>query len=140
VNVRGPLLQTRALVPLLSDGSSVVINASVTRSLGYPNTSIYSATKGAVRSMVRVLARELAVRQIRVNTVSPGPIETPIFATVGMSAEAVEEFKKGAVTNVPLGRMGRPEEAAAVALFLLSDEASFVTGSEYVVDGGISEM
>jgi NAD(P)-dependent dehydrogenase (short-subunit alcohol dehydrogenase family) len=72
VNVRGPLLQTRALLPLLGDGSSVVINASVGRSLGFPNTSIYSATKGAVRSMVRVLARELSVLQIRVNTVSPG--------------------------------------------------------------------
>jgi NAD(P)-dependent dehydrogenase (short-subunit alcohol dehydrogenase family) len=138
VNVRGPLLQARALVPLLSRGSALVINTSVVQQVGMAGTSILSASKGALRPLVRVLARELAPRGLRVNAVSPGLIGTGFFARTGMPAEAIAEMGASMLTGVPMGRFGTSEEVAAVATFLLSSEASFVTGSEYVVDGGLS--
>lgn len=102
--------------------------------------SVYSASKGAVRSMVLGLARELAPIPIRVNSVSPGPIETPFFDRLGHSAEHLEKLNKHIRATNPLGRMGTMAEAAAVAAFLLSDEAAFVTGSDYAVDGGEAQL
>lgn len=140
VNVRGPLLQTKALAPLMRSGGVFVINTSVIQNMGMAGSSIYTASKGAVRSLTRALARELAPRGIRVNAVSPGPVETSFFARTGMPEQAVQAFAQSVLAQVPLGRFAKAEEVAAVASFLLSRETSFVTGSEYVVDGGLSEL
>ena len=107
---------------------------------GVAATAVYSATKGAVRTLTRVLATEFAPRQIRVNAVSPGPIQTNFFARTGLSESTVAEFGTAIQSQVPLGRFGKPEEVAAVATFLLSDDASYVTGAEYAVDGGFAQV
>ena len=140
VNVRGPILHAKAISPLLREGGSIVINTSVARNVGLPGGVIYNSTKGAMRTVTRVLALELADRKIRVNAVSPGPIGSDFFDRTGMPQEQIQQFVQQILTAVPLGRIGEPEEVASVAAFLLSDEASYVTGSEYVVDGGMTQV
>jgi NAD(P)-dependent dehydrogenase (short-subunit alcohol dehydrogenase family) len=137
LNVGGVLFGAQALAPLLREGGSILVTASAAKDRGFAGASIYSATKGAVRSMVKALARELAPSGIRVNTISPGPIETPFFERLGRSTEQMASHVKA--TN-PMGRMGTMEEAAAVAAFLLSGEAGYVTGSDYAVDGGEAQL
>lgn len=135
VNVRGPMLQLARLSPLLRSGASVLATSSSSTYEGAAVTSLYAATKGAVIAMARSWASALAPRGIRVNVLVPGPIETNFRRF--LPDEARQGFESFVVDQVPLRRAGTAEEAAAVALFLLSDEASYVTGSQYAVDGGL---
>ncbi len=134
VNVRGTLFTVQKALPLLRDGGSIILNGSIAGVKGFPNMSVYNASKAAVRSFARTWAAELAGRQIRVNVISPGPIDTAIF--VGKPAEVKEQFK----SFVPLGRLGKSEEIATVALFLASDDSSFITGIDLSVDGGATQV
>ena len=138
VNVRGAALQMAALKPLIKDGGAVLLTASVAPYLGGPKGAIYAATKASCAAMARSWARDLAGRGIRVNSVAPGPIETNFFDAFGAGGEDADKLRKQISENVPLGRMGKPEEVAAVTCFLLSDDAAYVTGSEYMVDGGMT--
>ena len=140
INVRGVFFTVKEAIPLLSDGGAVLLTSSIAAGAGMATTSIYAASKAAVRSFGRTLAAELAPRRIRVNTISPGPIETPIFDKLGLSAEQVAGFSSSMTEGNPLKRFGRPEEVAQAALFLLSDASSYTTGSELFVDGGAGEL
>ncbi len=124
----------------MNDGASIILNASVAGSTGNPGTSAYSATKAALRSFARTTAAELAGRGIRVNVISPGPIVTPIFGRTGLPKEAIDEFAKEIVAKVPLKRLGQPEEVAGAVAFLASSDASYITGVELNVDGGLGQI
>ena len=138
VNVRGPVLQMAQLESLLSDGASVVLTASTAPYLKSPRGATYAATKAALRALTRAWAGGLAARNIRVNTLGPGPIETAFFDEIAPDEETLARIKDMLANEIPLRRFGTPEEAAQVALFLLSDQSSFVTGAEYMVDGGMT--
>jgi len=140
VNVRGPWLTIKHFAPLLRRGGSIVFNSSINNQLGMAGSSVYAASKAAVRSLVRVAATELAEAGVRVNAVSPGPIETPLYGKLGMSAEVVQGFAKGLIAQIPLRRFGTSEEVAKAALFLASDDSSFMTGEEIVLDGGMTRV
>lgn len=138
VNVTGPWLAIKHGIPVLRDGASVIATTSVVNQMGTPGGSAYAATKAALEQLVRTAAAELSPRGIRVNAVSPGPIETPIFAKMGMPQAQLDQMAQDFQGKVALGRFGKPEEVANVALFLASDESSFVQGQEFAVDGGIT--
>jgi len=140
VNVRGPWLALKHALPLLSEGAAVLVNTSVVNQKGMPGTTAYAATKAALRALVRTAAAELAGRKVRVNAISPGPIETPIIGKLGLSTKATEEFVGGIASRVPLGRIGSADEIAGAAVFLASEDASFITGSEIAVDGGFAQV
>jgi NAD(P)-dependent dehydrogenase (short-subunit alcohol dehydrogenase family) len=140
INVRGLLFSVQKALPLFRDGGSIILNASIASIGGAEGTSVYSASKAAVRSFARGWTNDLKGRKIRVNTVSPGPIDTPLFEKVSKSKEEAEAFKSYAVGKVPLGRLGTSEEIANVALFLASDDSSYVTGIELFVDGGMAQV
>jgi NAD(P)-dependent dehydrogenase (short-subunit alcohol dehydrogenase family) len=136
INVKGLFFTVQKAMPLLRQGGSVVLNASVSGRMGMPTTTVYGATKAAVRALGRTMASELAPRGVRVNTVSPGPIETPIFGKLGLSEEQQAGFREQATKQVPLHRFGQAEEIAKAVLFLATD-ATYVVGAELVVDGGL---
>jgi NAD(P)-dependent dehydrogenase (short-subunit alcohol dehydrogenase family) len=137
INVRGLAFTVKKALPLLSDGGAIIVIASIAHSKGIPGFSAYSATKAAVRSFVRTWTAELKDRRIRVNAISPGPIDTPIFEQQAPSKEGADQARAQFAAAVPFGRLGRPEEIASAALFLASDEASFIAGVDLPVDGGM---
>src|SRR5713101_8803750 len=140
INIKGAYFTIQKALPLLNDGASIILNTSVADRKGTAGTSAYSATKAALRSLARTAAAELAGRGIRVNTVAPGPIVTPIFGRTGLSKEAVDEFVKEVVAKVPMKRFGQPEEVAGAVAFLASQDASYITGVEINVDGGMGQI
>jgi len=140
VNVKGLLFTVQKALPLLTNGGSIILNASTAASTGMAAFSVYSATKAAVRSFARCWTVDLKHRGIRVNAISPGPIDTPGLSNLGQSEDQVEQMKTSLVAAIPLGRLGHPDEVARVATFLASDDSSFVTGIELFVDGGMAQI
>ena len=138
-NVKGLFFTIQKALPLLKDGASIILNGSIATIKGFADTSVYSATKAAVRSFARTWTNELRERRIRVNTISPGHIDTPIFDG-WQKGEALERLKEDLAKNVPLGRMGDPDEIAKAVSFLASDEASYIAGIELFVDGGVAQI
>jgi NAD(P)-dependent dehydrogenase (short-subunit alcohol dehydrogenase family) len=135
INVKGALFTVQEALPLIPDGGSIILTGSVVGSKGFEAASVYSATKAAVRSFARTLTSDLKARKIRVNLVSPGPIQTP-----GLDAFANDEVKNFLKSGVPLDRLGTADEVANAVLFLASDESSYVAGTELFVDGGAAQV
>jgi NAD(P)-dependent dehydrogenase (short-subunit alcohol dehydrogenase family) len=138
-NVKGLFFTVQKLVPLLNDGASIILNASIATIKGFAGLSVYSATKAAVRSFARTWTNELRERRIRVNAISPGNIDTPIFDT-WQQGDALTQMKEELAKNVPLGRLGDSDEIAKAVAFLASDEASYVSGIELFVGGGVAQI
>jgi NAD(P)-dependent dehydrogenase (short-subunit alcohol dehydrogenase family) len=139
-NVKGLLFTVHKALPLLSPGASIVLNSSVVGSKGLPANSVYAATKAAIRSFARTLTTDLKARGIRVNAVSPGPIDTEGLNDLLGDSEEGKARKAGFGQMVPIGRVGRPEEIANAVLFLASADSSYVTGAELFVDGGMGQV
>jgi NAD(P)-dependent dehydrogenase (short-subunit alcohol dehydrogenase family) len=138
VNVKGVYFTIQKLLPLVNAGGSIVINTSVNANRGVGSASVYSASKGALLSLNRVLAAELAPRNIRINAISPGPVVTPIYGKLGLEQEQLDGFSQMLADKILLKRFGQPEEIAKAFAFLASDDASFITGTELVADGGLT--
>ncbi len=136
VNLKGPFFLIQALLPIFADPSSIILNASINARIGMPNSSIYAATKAGLVSLARTLSGELIGRGIRVNAVSPGPVATPLHDRIGLTGAALD----GLVSQIPAGRRGTPNEIAQAVVFLASDDGAFTVGSEFVIDGGMSNL
>jgi NAD(P)-dependent dehydrogenase (short-subunit alcohol dehydrogenase family) len=140
INVKGVFFTIQKALPHLNDGASVVLNTTFFNQAGTPGTSVYSASKAAVRSFARTAAAEMAGRGIRVNAVSPGPIATPIYGRLGLPKETVDAMAQGILATVPMKRFGQPEEIASTVLFLAGPDSSYITGVEINVDGGAGQV
>lgn len=140
VNAKGLFFTVQEALTLLKDGSSIILTASAGARKGGEALSVYSATKAAVRSFARSWSSDLRSRKIRVNSLSPGMTKTPIFEKLGMNTEQVEQLEVAASPSIPLGRFGTPDESAAAALFLASDDSSYITGIDLCVDGGLAQV
>jgi NAD(P)-dependent dehydrogenase (short-subunit alcohol dehydrogenase family) len=138
-NVKGLFFTVQKGLPLMNDGGSIILNGSIATIKGFPGISVYSATKAAVRSFARTWTNELRERRIRVNTISPGHIDTPIFDS-WQQGDALTKMKEDLAKSVPLGRLGNPDEIAKTVSFLASDEASYISGVELFVDGGVAQI
>jgi NAD(P)-dependent dehydrogenase (short-subunit alcohol dehydrogenase family) len=140
VNAKGLLFTVQKALPLFQNGGSIILSTSITGSKGFEGSSVYSATKAAIRSFARTWTVELKHRKIRVNAISPGPIDTPMTSSMVQTEEQGEQIKSSIVSTIPMGRMGSPDEVAKVVSFLASDDSSFVTGIELFVDGGMAQI
>jgi NAD(P)-dependent dehydrogenase (short-subunit alcohol dehydrogenase family) len=140
INVKGLFFTVQAALPLISQDGSILLTASVVSKKGFSGSSVYAATKAAVRSFGRTLATELAPRGIRVNTISPGPITTPLFEKMGLAGDAITQMQERMAGTTAMKRMGTPEEIAKAALFLSSSDASLIVGAELFADGGLAEL
>jgi NAD(P)-dependent dehydrogenase (short-subunit alcohol dehydrogenase family) len=139
-NVKGPLFLVQKIAPLFKNGGSIVLNGSVVADMGFPNSAVYSASKAAMVNLAKTLSTDLMPRKIRVNTVSPGPIETPIFARMNLPEEQAQQMKNQISESVPLKRFGKTSQIAKTVLFLASDDSSFILGANIPVDGGLGQL
>lgn len=140
INVKGLYFGVQKALPILNENASIILNSSVVNEMGMSGASVYSASKAAVRSFARTMSAELISKGIRVNVVSPGPIETPIFSKTGMSEEQIAGMKEGMTQTHPMKRFGQPEEIASTVLFLATKDSSYILGEEIRVDGGMTEI
>ncbi|NQZ79953.1 MAG: SDR family oxidoreductase [Colwellia sp.] len=138
INFKGAVFTIERFLPLLNDGASIINLSSINAYTGMPSTAIYAASKAALNAYTRTAATELAPRKIRVNSVNPGPVSTPIFGKTGMPEAQLNDFAAAMQNRIPLKRFGQPEEIANLVTFLASDDASFITGGEYNIDGGMN--
>ncbi|MFT4644833.1 MAG: NAD(P)-dependent dehydrogenase (short-subunit alcohol dehydrogenase family) [Planctomycetota bacterium] len=138
INFKGAFFTVEKFLPIINEGASIINLGSINAYTGMPNTAVYAASKAAMNSYTRTAATELAPKKIRVNVINPGPVYTPIFEKTGMPAEQLKGFSEAMLDRIPLKRFGKPEDIANLVSFLASDESSFITGSEYNIDGGIN--
>jgi NAD(P)-dependent dehydrogenase (short-subunit alcohol dehydrogenase family) len=140
VNLKGPFFLMQSLLPVLANPASVVLTGSVNAHIGMATSSVYSATKAALRSLARTLSGELVSRGVRVNAISPGPVSTPIYGKLGLPDDALREMTTSILTQLPAGRFGDPAEIAHAVVFLASDESAYAIGSEFIIDGGLTTV
>lgn len=138
INFKGAVFTTEKFLPILNDGAAIINLSSVNAYTGMPNTAVYAASKAALNSYTRTAATELAPRKIRINSVNPGPVSTPIFSKTGMEEAQLQGFATAMQERIPLKRFGQPEEIAKLVAFLASNDALYITGAEFNIDGGIS--
>jgi len=137
INLKGVFFTIQKAVPLMAPGSAVVINASINGHMGMANASVYGAAKAALHNLAKGISTDLLGKGIRVNTVSPGPIATPILSRMGMDDKQLKETKDWITSQVPMKRFGTPEEIASIALYLTAPESSYIIGTDVIVDGGM---